>query len=55
MKELHYETVTIKAMINIWDDIPRLTSNSKEYTNHFSQKPSVLLKRIINMSTEEVM
>ena len=41
------------ALSNIWDDISRLTSNSKESFNYFSQKPKALLKRIVKMLSNE--
>lgn len=42
-----------KALSNIWDDINRLSSNSKESCDYFSQKPKILLERIINMLTDK--
>lgn len=42
-----------KALSNIWDDINRLSSNSKESCDYFSQKPQSLLQRIIKMLTNE--
>ena len=42
-----------KALSNIWDDINRVSSNSKESCDYFSQKPKELLKRIINMLSND--
>ena len=42
-----------KALLNIWDDINRLGGSSKENCNYFSQKPKLLLERIINMLSNE--
>ena len=44
---------TNKALSNIWDDINRLSSNSSESCDYFSQKPKALLQRIINMLSNE--
>ncbi len=44
---------TNKALSNIWDDINRLSGNSKENYDYFSQKPKMLLQRIINMVSNE--
>lgn len=41
------------ALSNIWDDVNRVTSGSKENLNYFSQKPKLLLERIINMLSNE--
>jgi len=38
---------------NMWDDVPALQSQSKERIGYPTQKPEVLLKRIIEMSSKE--
>lgn len=38
---------------NLWNDINLITSNSKESINYFSQKPKLLLERIIKMSSKK--
>lgn len=41
------------SVSDIWDDIPRLNSQSKERTGYDTQKPEALLKRIIIASSNE--
>lgn len=47
------KTNTNKALLNIWDDINRISGNSKESQDYFSQKPKLLLKRIIESFSNE--
>ena len=41
------------AISDIWDDIPRLNSQSKERTGYDTQKPEALLMRVIEISSNE--
>lgn len=41
------------CLSDIWSDIPVLPHNSKEKTNHPTQKPVKLIERIIEISTNE--
>lgn len=41
------------AVSDIWDDIPRLNSQSKERTGYDTQKPEALIKRVIEISSNE--
>lgn len=41
------------CLSDVWSDIPALPHNSKEKTNHPTQKPVKLIERIIEISTNE--
>lgn len=41
------------SLSDVWTDIPALPHNSKEKTNHPTQKPISLMERIISISTNE--
>ena len=44
---------TNKTLLNIWDDINRISGNSKESVGYDTQKPKELLVRIINAFSNE--
>lgn len=41
------------SLSDVWTDIPALPHNSKEKTNHPTQKPISLMERIVSISTNE--
>lgn len=41
------------SLSDVWTDIPALPHNSKEKTNHPTQKPVSLMERIVSISTNE--
>lgn len=41
------------SLSDVWTDIPALPHNSKEKTNHPTQKPVALMERIVSISTNE--
>lgn len=41
------------SLSDVWTDIPALPHNSKEKTNHPTQKPVLLMERIVSISTNE--
>lgn len=41
------------SLSDVWSDIPALPHNSREKTNHPTQKPVKLIERIIEISTNE--
>lgn len=41
------------SLSDVWTDIPALPHNSKEKTNHPTQKPVSLIERIVSISTKE--
>ena len=41
------------SLSDVWTDIPALPHNSKEKTNHPTQKPISLMERIVSISTNK--